>query len=70
MGRALGKGFVTGSRQERWRHTVAWSTWLLAAAALTLLGAIVLPVVWHAVVVVAGPIWSRVVVAAVGAARS
>jgi hypothetical protein len=60
MGRALGTWFVTGGAQQHRRCAVAWATWFVAAVALTLLGAIVLPVMWDAAVAAVQAIWDKV----------
>jgi hypothetical protein len=60
-GKAPGEWFASGGEQERFRCRIAWLTWILAALALTLLGAIVVPLIWHAVVAACSGIWSTIV---------
>ena len=61
MGRAIGKWFATGGAQETKRQVVAWLTWILAALALTLLGAIVLPAVWETAIAAGRAVWLTLV---------
>jgi hypothetical protein len=65
-GWALGTWFPPGSIVEKCRGILAWLTWTVVTVALALLGAIVLPVIWHAVVAAFWEIWSKVLDETVG----
>jgi hypothetical protein len=46
-----GSWFRPGSRQARFRTTIAWASWIIAAVALAMLGAIILPLLLEAATV-------------------
>jgi hypothetical protein len=69
-GWALGTWFPPGRVVEIGRGALAWLTWIVVAVTLALLGAIVLPVVWHAGVAAFSGVWAWIVLETAGGASS